>query len=73
MGDDVDFYCEVIGDTKPLIHWSKVNGDMDRNVHTYENILRVNSVVPENEGVYRCTTTYEADYSLTIQGMNQSE
>ncbi len=76
VGEDVEVRCDVMGDANPYIQWSKVSGDMERNVQTYGNILRVNSVVPENGGVYRCMATtrtgmYEADYALTIQGKCQ--
>ena len=73
VGEDVEIRCDVMGDSNPYIRWSKVSGDMERNVQPYGNILRVNNIMPENGGVYRCMATTrsgisEADYALTIQG-----
>ncbi|XP_049843588.1 basement membrane-specific heparan sulfate proteoglycan core protein isoform X30 [Schistocerca gregaria] len=76
-GDNVDLRCRVSGadGSVPVnFRWTKEDRDrqLDGNVQTASELLRITNVRPENGGVYRCTAytgagTFSEDYVLTIQ------
>jgi len=72
-GNSVEFHCRVGGDPAPDVLWRRVRGNMPlARVHILEDLsLRMESVVPEDEGEYRCDAdngvgTVTATATLTV-------
>ncbi|XP_039611708.1 basement membrane-specific heparan sulfate proteoglycan core protein isoform X4 [Polypterus senegalus] len=59
VGNAVEFECEAIGDPKPVISWSKVDGDLPSHIMVKEGMLRIDQVKESDAGHYRCTATNE--------------
>lgn len=77
-GDDLELRCEVSGGDggHSQVSWMKLNGRLGTNVREYGDILRFDSLVPENGGIYQCNVIgsnrkrYQQNFILTVQGRN---
>lgn len=65
-GTSANFTCEARGDTQPILSWTKDGGPL-RNNGRYEilrdgEILRINSVVGADQGVFTCRAENAAGF-----------
>jgi len=76
MNGALDVTCQVnkLQRGGPKIAWSKMGQDaLDSNTISRGNMLRIDGLTKENEGVYRCTVetesgTFFKEYILSVQG-----
>ncbi|XP_074831677.1 basement membrane-specific heparan sulfate proteoglycan core protein isoform X3 [Carettochelys insculpta] len=57
VGSRAVFPCLASGFPLPEIKWTKLEGDLPRDVHQENNTLTIASVKPEDAGVYVCTAS----------------
>jgi len=77
VGGNLDVTCEVDGQTSGRGHkvsWAKVGqSDMGDNIKNRANLMRIEMLAKENEGLYRCTVetragTFFGEYMLSVSG-----
>ena len=71
---NVTFQCNASGIPKPVISWRKEGGDIPRRHSIAHGVLKMTSLVGEDDGRYICTASNTAGASainvgLTVEGM----
>ncbi|XP_060132262.1 basement membrane-specific heparan sulfate proteoglycan core protein isoform X6 [Zootoca vivipara] len=56
-GSKVVFPCSASGFPVPDITWTKLEGDLPKDVHVDSNVLTIPSARPEDTGIYVCTAS----------------
>jgi hypothetical protein len=60
-GDNVHLSCEVGGDPDPVLVWHREDGRMPKGrTQVVKGILSIESVNPQDEGIYICEAENEA-------------
>lgn len=75
-GDILSLLCRS-SDSGAQIRWSKLSGRLADNVHISGSKIRIHSLRPENEGVYRCEANVyygvqSKEYEVKLIGMHVS-
>jgi hypothetical protein len=68
----VTFNCSASGNPEPTITWYK-NGRLLKNTyvaHFEQNILRIQSIEPEDEGIYQCMAKNDAGEIILSEWLN---
>lgn len=69
-GEGLDLPCEVTGDPKPVVTWTRENGLLPegRSRILLDNTLRIEDVRPEDQGRYMCRAQNEGgDVLMPVQ------
>ncbi|XP_072048586.1 roundabout homolog 2-like [Amphiura filiformis] len=72
-GDTINIQCEVEGDPRPVVTWSKQGGDLPQGRFTVmsDNSLRLFHIATQDEGIYICSAeniwgTNDIEAQLTV-------
>uniref|UniRef100_A0A8C4X261 Heparan sulfate proteoglycan 2 n=1 Tax=Eptatretus burgeri TaxID=7764 RepID=A0A8C4X261_EPTBU len=60
VGGSVQFDCHALGDPPPMVHWSRVDGELPAHAVVMGGMLKLPSVHTGDAGTYRCTATNSA-------------
>ncbi|KAK2193775.1 hypothetical protein NP493_5g02050 [Ridgeia piscesae] len=66
VGSRVILTCEAHGSPKPIVTWSKKNGELPRNHETQNGILTIPFLKVEDAGEYVCSASNEFGVSQAI-------
>jgi len=78
-GQKVEFHCKAIGIPTPTVSWTRKGGKLpDTAVQTEPGILKIESAVSGDEGMYECTArnsegSTTASVKLEVQGESSKE
>ncbi|XP_070560391.1 basement membrane-specific heparan sulfate proteoglycan core protein-like isoform X2 [Ptychodera flava] len=60
VGDSVTFDCQAMGEPKPIVRWSKLDGEIPSTVMIMGGVLTIRQVESKDAGTYQCTATNAA-------------
>ncbi|XP_006818675.1 basement membrane-specific heparan sulfate proteoglycan core protein-like, partial [Saccoglossus kowalevskii] len=57
INEAVTFDCQATGEPKPIVRWSKLDGDLPSSVIITGGVLKIRNVRTSDAGTYKCTAT----------------
>uniref|UniRef100_UPI00358F08DF basement membrane-specific heparan sulfate proteoglycan core protein isoform X2 n=1 Tax=Myxine glutinosa TaxID=7769 RepID=UPI00358F08DF len=76
VGGSVQFDCHALGDPPPMVHWSRVDGELPAHAVVMGGMFKLPSVHTGDAGTYRCTATnvagsVQSQVTLRVHGAPQ--